>query len=150
MIPGYPRYVLANVFFSTNVHLIDLETGTVAFEWDVSSLKEVQQELVSSEKDRLKEKLGKKEVNRIRNKRRSDAIARQKYEEQDLNLANDMSEAGLFRKYDNFDWNNAQLNGIAYYPLHDSFLLTGKVWEFIFEVKLNYREVIAQYEAHLA
>ena len=35
-------------------------------------------------------------------------------------------------------WANAVLNGIAYVPSRDSFLLTGKEWTNIFEVKLDY------------
>lgn len=35
-------------------------------------------------------------------------------------------------------WGNAVLNGIAYIPSRDSFLLSGKEWTNIFEVKLDY------------
>ena len=35
-------------------------------------------------------------------------------------------------------WGNAVLNGIAYVEETDSFLLTGKEWTNIFEVKLDY------------
>ena len=38
-----------------------------------------------------------------------------------------------------YDWNDNVLNGIAYYPPNDSFLVTGKLWDFIFEVKLDYQ-----------
>ena len=38
----------------------------------------------------------------------------------------------------NYDYLNAVLNGIAYFPKNDSFLITGKMWDFIFEVKLDY------------
>lgn len=37
---------------------------------------------------------------------------------------------------------NAVLNGIAYYEPNDSFLITGKLWDNIYEVKLNYRDYI--------
>lgn len=37
---------------------------------------------------------------------------------------------------------NAVLNGIAYYEPNDTFLITGKLWDFIFEVDLNYRQYI--------
>ena len=41
-------------------------------------------------------------------------------------------------KDNTFDHNNAVLNGIAYYESHDSFLITGKLWDFIYEIKLDY------------
>lgn len=37
-------------------------------------------------------------------------------------------------------WSNAVLNGIAYIPSRDSFLLSGKEWTTIYEVKLDYQK----------
>ena len=33
-----------------------------------------------------------------------------------------------------YDKSNAVLNGIAYYETSDSFVLSGKMWDFIYEV----------------
>ena len=52
-------------------------------------------------------------------------------------------EKGLSYTWD--ESRNAVLNGIAYYPPNDSFILTGKLWDLCFEVKLNYWE---QMKAH--
>lgn len=35
-----------------------------------------------------------------------------------------------------YDWSNYVLNGIAYNSKKDTFVLAGKMWDFIFEVKL--------------
>lgn len=35
-----------------------------------------------------------------------------------------------------YDWGNAVLNGIAYRKESDTFFLTGKMWDVVFEVKL--------------
>ena len=35
-----------------------------------------------------------------------------------------------------YDYRNNVLNGIAYYKENDSFLITGKMWDFLFEVNL--------------
>jgi glutamine cyclotransferase len=37
-----------------------------------------------------------------------------------------------------YDWGNAVLNGIAYKKETDSFILAGKLWDHIYEVKLDY------------
>ena len=38
-----------------------------------------------------------------------------------------------------YGWSNNVLNGIAYYEENDSFILTGKNWDFLFEVELQYK-----------
>lgn len=43
-----------------------------------------------------------------------------------------------------YDFGNAVLNGIAYYQPNDSFLVAGKLWDHIYEVKLDYREAIKE------
>ena len=37
-------------------------------------------------------------------------------------------------------WQNAVLNGIAYYEKYDTFIITGKLWDFIYKVKLDYKD----------
>jgi len=37
-----------------------------------------------------------------------------------------------------YDSANAVLNGIAYYQSNDSFLISGKLWDFIYEIKFDY------------
>lgn len=39
-------------------------------------------------------------------------------------------------------WSNAVLNGIAYYEENDTFIITGKLWDFIYQVKLDYRDYV--------
>ena len=41
-----------------------------------------------------------------------------------------------------YDFNNNVLNGIAYREETDTFLVTGKMWDFLFEVKLDYHDYI--------
>ena len=43
-----------------------------------------------------------------------------------------------------YDWGNNVLNGIAYMKERDTFLLTGKNWDLVFEVHLNYRHYIGK------
>jgi glutamine cyclotransferase len=38
----------------------------------------------------------------------------------------------------NYYLGNAVLNGIAYYEKNDSFLISGKMWDFIYEIKFDY------------
>lgn len=53
------------------------------------------------------------------------------------NLANIQKERvySLGQQY-SYDWGNNVLNGIAYNPVKKTFLLTGKRWDFMFEVDL--------------
>lgn len=44
---------------------------------------------------------------------------------------------------------NAVLNGIAYYPPNDTFIMTGKLWDVLFEVKLDYMEAVTDHESKL-
>ena len=39
-----------------------------------------------------------------------------------------------------YDWDDNVLNGIAYLKDRDTFFVTGKRWDFIFEIGLNYAE----------
>ena len=39
-----------------------------------------------------------------------------------------------------YDKANAVLNGIAYYESNDSFLISGKLWDFIYEIKFDYHD----------
>ena len=41
-----------------------------------------------------------------------------------------------------YDWGNNVLNGIAYKKETDTFLLTGKMWDFLFEVHLDYHSAM--------
>ena len=41
-----------------------------------------------------------------------------------------------------YDWTNHVLNGIAYHPPTDTFLITGKMWDFIWQIKLDYEYFI--------
>lgn len=36
-----------------------------------------------------------------------------------------------------YDWLNAVLNGIAYHRTRKTYFVTGKLWDFIFEIKLR-------------
>ena len=52
-------------------------------------------------------------------------------------------------EYTSYESLNAVLNGIAYYPPNDTFILTGKLWDVIFEVKLDYWDVVKENELKL-
>jgi len=39
-----------------------------------------------------------------------------------------------------YDYSNAVLNGIAYIESKDSFIISGKIWDFIYLVKLDYKK----------
>ena len=41
-----------------------------------------------------------------------------------------------------YDFGNAVLNGIAYYEKNDSFIISGKIWDHIYEIKLDYENYI--------
>ena len=69
--------------------MAEISTGKIIKEWDLTELKEIQENHVSME---------------------------------------------MF-----YEWRNNVLNGIAYYEENDSFILTGKNWDFLFEVELQYK-----------
>lgn len=48
----------------------------------------------------------------------------------------------ISEKDESYDWGNNVLNGIAYNKYRDTFMLTGKMWDFVYEVKLDYRDYI--------
>lgn len=85
------RYLVANIFSSNDVHMIDLQTGKVVKTWNFEQLHKIQFDHVA-------------ELNET--------------------------------KYDRV---NAVLNGIAYEKSSDSFILTGKDWDYMFRVRLDYK-----------
>lgn len=46
--------------------------------------------------------------------------------------------------YTQFEKGNVCLNGIAYYKPNDSFIMTGKLWDLSFEIKLDYMKYIKE------
>ena len=50
-----------------------------------------------------------------------------------------------FLHYQFYDWWNNVPNGIAYDQSDDTFWITGKMWDFAFNVQLDYQEVIDKY-----
>lgn len=89
IIPNYDGYIFANAWMTNFVYMIELASGNVVKQWDMTELVDIQKKHVGV----------------------------------------DLS----------YDWTNAVLNGIAYYGPNDSFLLTGKLWDFVFEVNLEYK-----------
>ena len=89
------RYIFANAFQSSNIHMIDLETGIAVTTWDLDELMVIQY--------------------------------------QHLNYSGT-----------SYYWANAVLNGIAYIEANDSFIVTGKLWDFIYEIELNYRNFVEE------
>ena len=53
------------------------------------------------------------------------------------NFHNSEDPSQLYRHYLFYDWNNYVFNGIAYDDKSESFLVTGKMWDFIYKVRLN-------------
>ena len=48
--------------------------------------------------------------------------------------------------YKMYDWGNNVLNGVAYVAEDDTFLITGKMWDHIYKVKLDYRDFVVSNE----
>ena len=41
-----------------------------------------------------------------------------------------------------YDYPNNVMNGVAYVPDDDTFLVTGKMWDFLWKIKLNYHDYV--------
>ena len=54
------------------------------------------------------------------------------------NYDNDQDEEAMFKHFSTYDQDNNCFNGIAYLPQDDTFLVTGKMWNHIYKVKLDY------------
>ena len=50
----------------------------------------------------------------------------------------------MYKHYEFYDINNNMLNGIAYLRESDTFLVTGKMWNHIYQLRLNYRPYIME------
>lgn len=59
------------------------------------------------------------------------------------NFENDRDPETLFKHYSTWDQTNNVFNGIAYRKQDDTFLVTGKMWDHIYQVKLDYRKYVA-------
>ena len=55
-------------------------------------------------------------------------------------MENSKDKESVDAHYKYYDWNNNVLNGIAYDARSNTFLLTGKMWNHVYRVKLNYPE----------
>ena len=64
------------------------------------------------------------------------------YPSQLMNFNNSRELEDVYSHYLHYDEENNVFNGIAYIPERDSFLMTGKMWNHMHEVKLDYRKYI--------
>ena len=87
------KFLFANIWQTSLIYMIDLDTGIAVTKWDLEELLQKQQAHL-------------------------EYFGSQEY------------------------WQNAYLNGIAYFEENDTFILTGKEWDFIFEVDLNYQKFV--------
>jgi len=148
LVPGHGgNYILCNVFLTSNIVLVDLRSGEVVREYDFQELKQTQQEFVNEQKAFYVDKIGKEKAknvygNHLQSKKRK--------EFRDFRGKSELFDEEKYLDFATYDWGNNLMNGIAYSPADDSFLLSGKQWHFIFKVRLSYREDIERYEASKA
>ena len=60
------------------------------------------------------------------------------------NFNNTEEDEDIYRHYNFWDPTNNVLNGIAYQIRDDSFILTGKMFDFIYNVRIKYHEYISE------
>ena len=53
-----------------------------------------------------------------------------------------LEEAGEHIDAWQFDWDTNKLNGIAYDRVRDTFLIAGIDWDYMFEVRLDYKDYV--------
>mgnify|MGYP002632966063 CR=1 FL=1 len=58
------------------------------------------------------------------------------------NFQNSEDEEKIYRHYSNYDDQNNVLNGIAYSEKGDFFILTGKMFDHIHKVRLDYQNYV--------
>ena len=59
-----------------------------------------------------------------------------------MNFANSQDDVSMFAHFAYYDEGNFVFNGIAYEPETNTFLLTGKMWNHIYRVKMDYAKFI--------
>ena len=117
---GISNYVFANAFHSDSIHMINIHTGEIVKEWDCSSLLRDQMSYVDKQYNLLA------------------PIFKYDVDESYPNFDNDQDEEAMYRHYASYDMPNNVFNGITYQPLDDTFLVSGKMWNHIYKVKLDY------------
>ena len=60
------------------------------------------------------------------------------------NFNNSLDEEHVYKHYNMWDKENNVLNGIAYRQVDDTFVLTGKMWNHIHQVKLDYHQYVTE------
>lgn len=58
------------------------------------------------------------------------------------NFENNRDPEAMYKHYASYDRANNVFNGIAYQKEDDTFLLTGKMWNHIYQVRLDYKRYI--------
>ena len=129
---GISNYAFVNEFFTTNVRMLDLRTGFVVHTWNFDNIMDHQNDTVREKLDEIQEQMGQDLTQ----------LYIEKFENDDVkyfaNFNNSMEEEHVFRHYASYDYENNLFNGIAYDSRDDTFLLTGKMYDNIYKVKIQY------------
>ena len=64
------------------------------------------------------------------------------YHERNRNFDNSLEDKEQMLHYETYDKANYVFNGISYVSHDDTFLLTGKMWDHFYKVKLDYHKYV--------
>jgi len=128
-LPGIENYIFAHAFHSDNLSMIDLRTGQVTRSWNLRKLIRSQQKHVEDMKKQSAADLGRDRVKKIKKVRTP-------------NFANSPDPEDVYKHFSTYDWGNNVLNGVAYLKEDDSFLITGKMWNHVYKIEVDYRDAV--------
>jgi glutamine cyclotransferase len=121
---GISNYVFANAFHSNSVHMIHIHTGEIVKKWDCTQLLRDQLSYVGDQYNLLAPIFNEDVLGSF------------------PNFDDDQNQEVMYKHYASYDQGNNVLNGIAYQAKDDTFLLTGKMWNHIYKVRLDYKNYI--------
>lgn len=135
---GISNYVFAQAFHQSAVFMIEISSGDVVKEWEFDDLINHQKEHAADETEKYKalsESFTGEEMSKAKEtlNKRGDQI----------NFDNLKDDISMWKHYGfYYDVGNFVFNGIAHDEKDDSFFLTGKMWNHIYKVKIDYQSFI--------
>lgn len=134
------NYVFAHAFHSNGIHMINFRTGMVIKTWECQELLDHQTYHVHTHLEKYSHILGEENVDMINNQFMKKMVHQGAYQ----NFGQSDDPEDMYRHYAFYDNANNVLNGIAYLLESDSFLVTGKMWNHIYQIRLNYRPYVTE------
>lgn len=137
---GVSQYAFGNVFLKNHIIMIDLRSGKVVTQWNFDQLVHDQKAMAKNTKDELRTNNTIQEFNKL--KKNAESITRRGWNMDVGNYANSKDPQAIFNHYWFWEEGKFVLNGIAYDSKDDTFVLTGKAWDTIHKVKLDYHKYV--------